>query len=353
MKGLVIYKENKIKNLKRINYYKDLSINGILIDEFIFDDTGDLDIYFDQSKYLKTHGIKLFLTIDAIKILDKLIGQAYLWANPKIRNSFYQFINFLIKYGVCGFYFKSLDKLIDGKDYFPYIKELVKNTISKKGLISIIESDKDLDLLNFLSNPTYNNFSYVGIKNNYKDFIEAKSKIASLQNKSKEININQILKTDDIIFSFLNNENYPYHIRTLASGISFFQRGAIIIENLEEIGFSKSFNNLNDYKLSETSSQIKNFYQKILKYKATIPALYAGTYRQIFKSDPDIFAYIRIYNNQKVLVFSNFSQKEVLVDIRFHFLDLYDFKYLIGNYGKRRIVKNLLLRPYEFVSFVK
>ena len=126
-----------------------------------------------------------------------------------------------------------------------------------------------------------------------------------------------------------------------------------MIESLEEIGFSNYFSNLNNYKLSEISNKINIFYKNILRYKSKIPALYDGSFRQIFKNDRDVFAYIRTYDQQKVLVFGNFSQKEVLLDIRFHFIDLYDFKYLIGNYGKRSIVKNLLLRPYEFVSFIK
>ena len=126
-----------------------------------------------------------------------------------------------------------------------------------------------------------------------------------------------------------------------------------MIENLEELGFASGINNTNAYKFSQYSKSIRDFYKDILFYKNSTPALSMGSYRQIFVNDPDIYAYIRNYDGEKVLVFGNFSQKEVLVDIRFHFLDLYDFFYLIGNYGKRRIVKNLLLRPYEFVAFIK
>lgn len=126
-----------------------------------------------------------------------------------------------------------------------------------------------------------------------------------------------------------------------------------MIENLEELGFARDIDNTNAYKFSSYSKNIKDFYKDVLAYKNPIPALNSGNYRQIFVNDPDIYAYIRSYDGEKVIVFGNFSQKEVLVDIRFHFLDLYDFSYLIGNYGKRRIVKNLLLRPYEFVAFIK
>ena len=140
---------------------------------------------------------------------------------------------------------------------------------------------------------------------------------------------------------------------SLICGISYFHRGAVMIENLEELGFEADISNTNAYKVSTYSKDIKGFYKDILLYKNSIPALNMGSYRQIFANNSDIYAYIRSYNGEKVIVFGNFSQKEVLVDIRFHFIDLYDFSYLIGNYGKRRIVKNLLLRPYEFVAFIK
>ena len=140
---------------------------------------------------------------------------------------------------------------------------------------------------------------------------------------------------------------------SLLCGISYFHRGAVMIENLEELGFEAGISNTNAYKISTYSRDIKGFYKNILSCKNSIHALSMGSYRQIFVNDSDIYAYIRSYDGEKVLVFGNFSQKEVLVDIRFHFIELYDFSYLIGNYGKRRIVKNLLLRPYEFVAFIK
>ena len=166
-------------------------------------------------------------------------------------------------------------------------------------------------------------------------------------------NINQLLRLDKIFLSFTNTKNYLYQSMSLLCGISYFHRGTVMIENLEELGFEAGINNTNAYKVSTYSKDIKGFYKDILSYKNSIPALNMGSYRQIFANDPDIYAYIRSYNGEKIIVFGNFSQKEVLVDIRFHFIDLYDFSYLIGNYGKRRIVKNLLLRPYEFVGFIK
>lgn len=351
MENLIIYKENRIRDIKTIKYYRDLRVNAIFLD--YFEDLEDLDLFFELAAYLKMKGISLFLNINILEIVQKLIGEDFSWSNPKIRTSFYQFINFLIKRGISGFYFTKLDDLIGDNSYLSLIKEFSKNTINKDGIVSIVETSKNPYFLNYLSNPIYNNFSYVDVDNENLSFIEYKKHISIIQTIENDKNINQILKLDQTLLSFINTKNYPYQSMSLLCAISYFHRGLVSIENLEELGFASNFDNTNVYKLSQYSSGIKEFYKNILAYKTSIPALYLGNYRQIFINDPDIYAYIRTYERKKVLVFGNFSQKEVLVDIRFHFLDLYDFSYLIGNYGKRRIVKNLLLRPFEFVAFVK
>ena len=351
MENLIIYKENRIRDIKTIKYYRDLSVNAIFLD--YFENLEDLDLFFDLSAYLKMKGISLFLNINILEIVQKLIGKDFSWSDPKIRTSFYQFINFMIKRGISGFYFTNLDELIGDNSYLSLIKEFSKNTINKDGIVSIVETSKNPYLLNYLSNPIYNNFSYVDIANENLPFLEYKKYLKTIQNVDDDKNINQILRFDKTILSFTNTKNYPYQSMSLLCGISYFHRGAVMIENLEELGFEADIKNTNAYKISTYSMDIKDFYKDILSYKNSIPALSMGRYRQIFANDSDIYAYIRSYNREKVAVFGNFSQKEVLVDIRFHFIDLYDFSYLIGNYGKRRIVKNLLLRPFEFVAFVK
>lgn len=351
MGNLIIYKENKIRDIKTIKYYRDISVNAILLDNF--ENLEDLDLFFDLSSYLKMKDISLFLNISIVKIIRKLIGKDFSWSDPKIRTSFYQFINFLIKRGISGFYFTKLDELIGDNSYLTLIKEFSKNTINKDGIVSIVETSKNPYFLNYLSNPIYNNFSYVDIGNENLSFLEYKKYLKTIQDMDDYKNINQLLRLDKIFLSFTNTKNYPYQSMSLLCGISYFHRGAVMIENLEELGFEAGISNTNAYKVSTYSKDIKCFYKDILSYKNSIPALSVGSYRQFFANDSDIYAYIRSYNGEKVIVFGNFSQKEVLVDIRFHFIDLYDFSYLIGNYGKRRIVKNLLLRPYEFVAFIK
>lgn len=351
MGNLIIYKENRIRDIKTIKYYRDISVNAVLLDNF--ENLEDLDLFFGLSAYLKMKDISLFLNINMVKIIQKLIGEDFAWSNPKIRTSFYQFINFLIKRGISGFYFTKLDELIGDYSYLTLIKEFSKNTINKDGIVSIVETRKNPYFLNYLSNPIYNNFSYVDIGNENLSFLEYKKYLKTIQNMDDYKNINQLLSLDKIFLSFTNTKNYPYQSMSLLCGISYFHRGAVMIENLEELGFEAGISNTNAYKVSTYSKDIKCFYKDILSYKNSIPALSMGSYRQFFANDSDIYAYIRSYNGEKVIVFGNFSQKEVLVDIRFHFIDLYDFSYLIGNYGKRRIVKNLLLRPYEFVAFIK
>ena len=56
MENLIIYKENKIKDIKAIKYYRDISVNGILLDNF--ENLEELDQLFSWASYLKTNSIR-------------------------------------------------------------------------------------------------------------------------------------------------------------------------------------------------------------------------------------------------------------------------------------------------------
>ena len=351
MEYIAIYKEKNLSEIKNTSYYKNLHIEGLLVKNFAR--VEELDQVIHKSDILARDGLRLILTIDGKKVLESLIGTNFTYENPKIRQAFYQFINFLINRGLRGFYFKNMEDLILDNDYITYMGELSKNTVRKEGILSIVLSKKQVPILNFLSNPTYRNFTLVDLpRPKVESFVDLKDHISSLMER-KDSYIRLINSFDTRLLSFTNTNNYPFESKSLIAGVSYFLPGPIAIQGLEELGFFGANLVSNPYKLREISIRTKTFYQDILKAKTKIGALKSGTYRAILPRDPDIFAYVRTLGGQKVLVFGNFSQKEVLADIRFHFLDLYDFTYLLGNYGQRKIIKNLLLRPFEFVAFIK
>lgn len=354
MGDLVIYKENQIEISSKVKYYKKLGINTVLIDPFVKVDEDIIKEVLTLNDTLLNENLRLMVRIDVELISAILldIDSEIKWDNPKIRKAFYQFINYLKKYSLNSFYFSNFEKLFAGNPSF-YIRELSKNILSDENLISIGEVDTDdFAYQKYLASDEYSNFSY--IYNKYlekprENLLEAKKYISSIQAES----IREIYSTDNILASFTNNENFPFLTRTLLAGVNFFLRGGFLLKDFEELGiFGNSFYP-NDYKVLEQTNRTSDFYQKLIKIKNSNKTISQGAYREIFNRDPDIFAFVRTYKDQKVIVFANFTQKEILADIRFHFIDINDFTYLIGNYGRRRIVKNLLLRPYEFIVFVK
>lgn len=355
MRDLVIYKENKIDLSSKIPYYKRLGVSHVLVDSFTSVDEEKINKILNICKMLRDYNLNLMVSIDIVDILKLLLKEEEPidWDSPKIRNSLYQFINYLIKYGINSFYFKNIDTLLSEGQ--AYIRELIKNTINNKKVFGIGETfTSDLAKLNFLSSRSYNNFSYIkfDLRGN-KDFLSYKDYIAKLQNKDNTHDINYLLSIENNFKIFLNYENFPYYSHTLLAGATYFLRGSVFLKDYQELGLYYNSSSKNDYSLLKETSGNFDFYQKILSIRRQSHTIKYGKFRQIFAKDKDVFAYIRTYDDKKVIVFANFSQKEVMLDIRFHFIDLYDFNYLLGNYGRRKIVKNLLLRPYEFLSFSK
>lgn len=350
MDDLIIYKEKNF--IEKNNYYKKLGVNAILIDPFDRIDKEVLQRLFEYNKTLAREEIKLILRVDIEQISSLLldINKPISWSNPKIRKSFYQFIIFLQKHGIRGFLLENFVDLLKD-DLYKYTGELTKNIFYSEDSIFIGQIDTiDYQYLSYLINSSYNNFTYILNPSRFYGYVDLKS-IKKEISKSFDRGIKEIYQTKNLYGLIENKENYPFQIQSLLAGLVFMLRGGVIINDFEELGIFNKTNFKSDYKILDLANKTFDFYKKLIDIKKNNKPLAIGDYRQIVIRDREIFAFIRTLEDEKILVFANFSQKEILVDLRYKLLDLYKFTYLIGNYGRRRIVKNLLLRPYEFVAF--
>lgn len=350
MDDLIIYKEKNF--IEKNNYYKKLGVNAILIDPFDRIDKEVLQRLFEYNKTLAREEIKLILRVDIEQISSLLldINKPISWSNPKIRKSFYQFIIFLQKHGIRGFLLENFVDLLKD-DLYKYTGELTKNIFYSEDSIFIGQIDTiDYQYLSYLINSSYNNFTYILNPSRFYGYVDLKS-IKKEISKSFDRGIKEIYQTKNLYGLIENKENYPFQIQSLLAGLVFMLRGGVIINDFEELGIFNKKNFKSDYKILDLANKTFDFYKKLIDIKKNNKPLAIGDYRQIVIRDREIFAFIRTLEDEKILVFANFSQKEILVDLRYKLLDLYKFTYLIGNYGRRRIFKNLLLRPYEFVAF--
>lgn len=169
MGNLVIYHENDIEINNKIKYYKKLGVNVVLVNPFVKVDEEIIKEVLTINNNLKKEDIRLMVRVDVVKISASLLDLSndVKWDNPKIRKAFYQFINYLKKYGLNSFYFVNFEKLFAESPSY-YIRELSKNALSDENLISIGEVDTDdFAYQKYLASDEYSNFSYI-----YNRFLE-------------------------------------------------------------------------------------------------------------------------------------------------------------------------------------
>lgn len=92
---------------------------------------------------------------------------------------------------------------------------------------------------------------------------------------------------------------------------------------------------------------ILNYYKELIRLRKSEPAVKDGKIEFLCRGQEAIFAYRRILGDQEILVFNNFTEKEVIPDFAW---DDAVYEKLLGNYqGIRTDRGKLALRPYESV----
>lgn len=95
--------------------------------------------------------------------------------------------------------------------------------------------------------------------------------------------------------------------------------------------------------MKDTNS-IFHTYQKLIQLRKEYEIITLGKYELIMKDDENIYAYKRLYQDEELYVYCNFSNQEVGYDTSI----LNDEKILIKNYEKHQ---KGILKPYESIVF--
>lgn len=99
--------------------------------------------------------------------------------------------------------------------------------------------------------------------------------------------------------------------------------------------------------------EIFNFYQKLIKLRKELDIISDGDYHPLLEDDPNVFAYVRELNGQKLLVLNNFFGKDATIQVP---KDLQkDGKVLLSNYDCQlnKLGDSLKLEPYQTVAFLE
>ena len=113
---------------------------------------------------------------------------------------------------------------------------------------------------------------------------------------------------------------------------------------------ASNYENINTL-VPDPSQRIRDYYKQLIRLRKDYAVISEGTYRSIQLDHPDVYSYMREYDNQQVLVFNNFYGKQTAIDVPEDFLKK-DARVLIGNYDQHALEQQLVLQPYESIAFL-
>ncbi|PIO81037.1 alpha,alpha-phosphotrehalase [Pediococcus damnosus] len=98
--------------------------------------------------------------------------------------------------------------------------------------------------------------------------------------------------------------------------------------------------------------EIFTYYQKLIKLRKTMPIISEGNFKPLLENDHQVFAYLRTYRNQTLLVLNNFYGKATTVQLPSEMTKLHG-KFLISNYDESiELQDQLELKPCQSVAFL-
>ncbi|MES5953146.1 alpha-glucosidase [Bacillus fungorum] len=112
-------------------------------------------------------------------------------------------------------------------------------------------------------------------------------------------------------------------------------------------GMNPNYKEINVEKQKNEENSIFNFYKKMIALKKEHDVLNYGTYDLLLEDDPQIYAYTRTLNDEKIIVISNISKEEAVYNEGSFALERK--RLLLNNYevSEHEQVTTITLNPYE------
>ncbi|WP_129689005.1 glycoside hydrolase family 13 protein [Gottfriedia acidiceleris] len=110
-----------------------------------------------------------------------------------------------------------------------------------------------------------------------------------------------------------------------------------------------NFTKINVEQSINDPDSIFHHYRQLIQLRKENPAIVYGSFEMLAENDEKVFAYIRQYNDEKLLIVANFTNEES----KFSYSDRYDeVSILLSNYKDSSLTGvNSSLRPYEAIVY--
>lgn len=102
---------------------------------------------------------------------------------------------------------------------------------------------------------------------------------------------------------------------------------------------------------NKVSQEIRDYYKRLIRLRKELPIVSKGDYRGILLDHPSVYAYVREWEGQQLLVLNHFYAEPDTVEIPDEFLNK-EAEMIIGNSGERTLEKEFQVGPYETVAFL-
>lgn len=112
------------------------------------------------------------------------------------------------------------------------------------------------------------------------------------------------------------------------------------------IGVNPNYKEINAKKELADEGSVFHYYQKLISLRKEMELIVYGSYELKMEESEEIFSFERVYEDQKLMVYCNFTDKEVEAELPKAYEQA---GYLICNYGDCDFIKSKKLRPYEAV----
>lgn len=130
------------------------------------------------------------------------------------------------------------------------------------------------------------------------------------------------------------------------------KKNAGFTEGTPWISVSNNYKEINAENALKDKDSIFYHYKKLIELRKEYDVIAYGDFKIILENNPNVFAYIRSYNDERLLVINNFYGREAVFNLPKELKLEGQSSILISNYKDTvNNIKALTLRPYESVVF--